>query len=447
MCTWIESIESQLTNFNAEKRKEALVTLSVAIASGTIDLPPLGDTFNLHCHSFFSFNGYGYSPSHLAWLGRKHGLCAMALVDFDVLDGVEEFLEATHLLGIKAGAGFETRVFVSDFADDEINSPGEPGIAYHIGMGFIEREPKNPELLYRLKELAQRRIQTIIERVNTLLEEIKVDYHTDVMPLTPSGNPTERHICAAYDHRSRSVFPERSQRITYWSSKLGMSPSEIDRVLDVSPEFQGIIRSKTMKSGGAGYIPAKGSDFPNLEEVNSFILSNGALPTFAFLDGMSSGEQRMEELLDTMVRSGVVAANIIPDRNWNIKDPVLRRLKVEKLVAFIEQAETLHLPIFIGTEMNAYGQRFVDDFSASELKPFLEIFRQGMFVLHAHTMLQRYCGMGYVSDWACQEFSSPCEKKLFFAELGKRISPQDGPLLRTLTKSMTSGEILNRIGY
>ena len=101
------------------------------------DLPPMGRAFNLHAHSFFSYNGYGYSPSGLAWRGRRAGLCAMGLVDFDVLDGVAEFLGACHALGLRACAGLETRVFVPAFADRVINSPGEPGIAYHMGAGFV----------------------------------------------------------------------------------------------------------------------------------------------------------------------------------------------------------------------------------------------------------------------------------------------------------------------
>ena len=29
--------------------------------------------FNMHCHSFFSYNGYGYSPTHIAALAAKSG--------------------------------------------------------------------------------------------------------------------------------------------------------------------------------------------------------------------------------------------------------------------------------------------------------------------------------------------------------------------------------------
>ena len=62
------------------------------------------------------------------------------IVDFDVLDGLEEFWQASRLLDLKACVGIESRVFVPEFADRVINSPGEPGISYHMGTGFTTVE-------------------------------------------------------------------------------------------------------------------------------------------------------------------------------------------------------------------------------------------------------------------------------------------------------------------
>ena len=64
----------------------------------------------------------------------------MGIVDFDVLDGVDEFLDACDLVGVRGSAGIETRVFVPEFADREINSPGEPGVCYHMGIGFTSSQ-------------------------------------------------------------------------------------------------------------------------------------------------------------------------------------------------------------------------------------------------------------------------------------------------------------------
>ena len=109
----------------------------VALAErGEAPCEPVQDVVNLHCHTFFSFNAYGHSPTSLAWLAKKRGFAAVGIVDFDVLDAVDEFLAACDLAGVRGSAGIETRVFIPEFATREINSPGEPGVYYHMGIGF-----------------------------------------------------------------------------------------------------------------------------------------------------------------------------------------------------------------------------------------------------------------------------------------------------------------------
>jgi len=85
-------LEQQLNDFNPDVRREALKELERLVEAGNIHLPEMQDVANMHCHTFFSFNAYGYSPTGLAWLAKKNGYKYMGIVDFDVLDGVEEFL-------------------------------------------------------------------------------------------------------------------------------------------------------------------------------------------------------------------------------------------------------------------------------------------------------------------------------------------------------------------
>ena len=93
------ALEAQLNDFDPAVREEALDGLLDLAAEGEIELPEPTKAFNLHCHSFFSFNGYGYSPTALAWIARCQGLSALSIVDFDVVEGVDEFLQACKLLG------------------------------------------------------------------------------------------------------------------------------------------------------------------------------------------------------------------------------------------------------------------------------------------------------------------------------------------------------------
>ncbi len=143
----IESLEIPLDDFDAANRAAALDSLIGAVGRGEIALPTPGSSLNLHGHTFFSFNGYGYSPTGFAWRARRAGLVAAGIVDFDVLDGVDEFLRAANRLGLRACAGIETRVFIPEFDGREINSPGEPGIAYHMGVGFASSKAAQPEIL------------------------------------------------------------------------------------------------------------------------------------------------------------------------------------------------------------------------------------------------------------------------------------------------------------
>src|SRR5690606_24103844 len=141
-----------LNDFDPAVRREALDGLTEAAGKGRVELPEQTQWHNMHCHSFFSYNGYGFSPTAIPWKARTLGLFAVGLVDFDVLDGVEEFLEATAKLGIRAAAGIEPRVYIPEFARHVINSPGEPGISYHMGVGFVPGSPADESMLMKLRQ-------------------------------------------------------------------------------------------------------------------------------------------------------------------------------------------------------------------------------------------------------------------------------------------------------
>ncbi len=220
----IEELEQKLDSFGSEERKKALLALCEKVRSGEITLPEPGTDVNLHCHTFFSYNTYGYSPSKFAWLARKRGLAFAGVVDFDVLDALEEFLEVAKMLGLKGCAGLESRVFVPEFSDRVINSPGEPGISYHMGVGFptSRLQGKLQDFLINLRELAQQRNRDLMDRVNKHLAPVELDYERDVLVLTPSGNATERHICLAYARKARAIFDDDNALKQYWSEKLGV---------------------------------------------------------------------------------------------------------------------------------------------------------------------------------------------------------------------------------
>ena len=438
----IAELESRLDSFDPSERKQALTTICEMVRTGEIDLPEAGTDVNLHCHTFFSYNTYGYSPSKFAWLARKAGLAVAEVVDFDVLDALKEFLAAARMLGLKACAGLETRVFVPEFATRVMTSPGEPGITYHMGVGFPRAalEGEQEEFLLNLRETAQQRNRDLMGRVNKHLKPAELDYERDVLVLTPSGNATERHICLAYARKAKEIFGETETLADFWSEKLGIEVKSSE--LPEGRELLDTIRAKTMKRGGVGYVPPDKGSFPLMADTNRFLLAAGAIPTLTWLDGTSEGERDIEELLDVAMSSGAAAINVIPDRNYT---PGAKGEKLQNLYRVVELAQKLHLPVVEGTEMNSPGQKFVDNFETAELAPLVPVFIKGAHIVYAHSVLQQKCGIGYTSDWAKKNFKGAAEKNEFFEELGSTLEPQLEDKLGGLSEDLTAKEILNTV--
>ncbi len=438
----IEILEAQLNNFSLEVRTGALQELTRLANAGHIDLPPLVNVANMHCHTFFSFNGYGHSPSSLAWLGRKRGLKLMGIVDFDVLDAVDEFLDACALVGTRGSAGIETRVYVPEFGRREINSPGEPGIAYHMGIGFASSAvpAEARPVIDSMRQRAAERNTDMLERVNAHLSPLTIDYQADVLPLTPRGNATERHMLAAYLAAAERTV---ANPIDFWAGKLGLPADKVAAQMADMPTFQNTVRGKLMKRGGVGYVQPSPHAFPSVEEFHRFIEACGALPCAAWLDGMSEGEQAIEELLALLIDKGAVAFNIVPDRNWNIADPAVKEVRLEKLYQVVELTQKLDLPLNIGTEMNAYGQKWVDDFDAPELAPVREAFLDGAYFIYGHTVAERVLGLGYQSAWAQTHFPGRRQRNAFFTELGKQAEPSalQPAAIKSLIEQITGNKI------
>ena len=251
-----------------------------------------------------------------------------------------------------------------------------------------------------------------------------IDYEKDVLPLTPNGNATERHMLAAYVRAAeRSV----SNPIIFWAERLNMTVDQVAAIFNDAPKLQNTIRTKLMKQGGVGYVQPGPDTFPTIEEFHRLIVACGALPCAAWLDGMSAGEQAFEELLELLINQGVVALNLIPDRNWNIADPDMRQLKLQKLNEVVALAQKLDLPLNIGTEMNSYGQKLVDDFDAPELAPLRQAFTDGAYFIYGHTVAQRALKRGYHSDWARQRLPTRAARNAFYTRLGRQVEPGSSP--------------------
>ena len=438
----IETLEQELDSFDAGCRGRALRQLAALAEEGKVAFRAPGDRVNMHCHTFFSYNSYGYSPSRFAWQSRKEGLALAGIVDFDVLDGLDEFIEAGRLLGLRTCGGLETRVFVPEFADKVMTSPGEPGITYHMGVGFPAGRLTGRLKAFQeaLKQTAQQRNRELVQRVNAYLKPAELNYERDVLPLTPAGNATERHICLAYARKAAAAFAGPALE-RFWSDKLGADAAKLG--LPEGRDLLNTIRNKTMKRGGVGYVQPDAGAFPRMAETNAFVLKAGGIATLTWLNGQSEGERDMERLLATAMATGVEAVNIIPDRNFT---PGVRDELLVNLNSFITLACAHDLPIVVGTEMNSPGQRFVDQFDKAELKPHVPVFLKGARVVYAHCVLQRRCGLGYSGRWATRHFPRRVDRNRFFERVGMFVDPRAEDRLDGLNDDTLPAEILRRLG-
>lgn len=423
----LSPLEQRLNHPDASARRQALQDLLAApgAARAAVPLPPRPGV-NLHCHTTYSYNGYGLSPMALAWLARREGWYALGTVDFDVLDAVDETLEACRCLGIRGCAGLETRVFDSAQPEVEFNSPGEPGILYYVGLGFTASQPTATQAQATLQAMrlgAEQRNREMVARINRYLDPVQVDYDRDVLPLTPLGNATERHILIAYDQAARRAYPSRQALTAFWAQRLEMPVEAVERFLGDAPFPHDAIRSKLMKRGGVGYIPPRPESFPPLAEAQAAILACGAIPSYPFLDGLSGGEGRLGDLLERLAAQGMGALTVIPDRNWNLPDAHERELKVAKLHQALALAQALDLPVVVGTEMNKHGQRLLDDFEAEALRPYYERFIWAADWLYGHTALHSARGIGYASAWAGGWLPQRRERNAFYARAGRLLPP------------------------
>lgn len=388
-------LEHALDDFCPETRMRALREL----AGLGLPAAATSDNHNMHFHSFFSFNAEGWSPSHIAWASHQAGLYAAGLCDFDVLDGLEEFLRAGQALGLRATVNLETRAFLREFATADINSPGEPGVTYIMGCGFAHMPDEGtPQAagLAALREAARTRNVELVARINPHIPQIAVDYEADVLPLTPLGGATERHIIRAYVNKAAAVCGSAEATANLWAQITGKPAADILPLLS-TPAHEELVRSRLVKSGGIGYVQPSEDTFPPVDDFIAWVLSCRAIPTITWLDGTSEGERDPHAMIECLTAKGCAALNIVPDRNWNIKDLAAREQKVANLAAMVAAADEAKLPINIGTEMNKAGLPFVDDLSGPVLSRFRDSFLRGCQVMVGHSILLRYADVSYVT--------------------------------------------------
>ena len=171
-----------------------------------------------------------------------------------------------------------------------------------------------------------------------------------------------------------------------------------------------------------------------MKDFLSWVKSCGAIPTEAWLDGTTKGESLGIKYMEASREEGAEALNIIPDRNWNIKDTEIRKIKIAKLAEAVAAAEKLEMPVFIGTEMNKAGQPFADDIDCGALAPHKQIFLKGAASAAGHSILAKFADTPYSGEKASAEFKTTADKNTFFENVG-RLPPLTKDIAGKLEKN------------
>ncbi len=223
----IAELEKRLDSYDPNLRGESLERLALLTQKGKVRLEPETNVVNMHCHTFYSFNALrplAGVPGLAGQAARIQGgraswtlTCSRAWTNSWAL---------ARPLACGAAPGSRPACLCPSMPAKEINSPGEPGVCYHMGIGFTGGQV--PEavaaILAGLGQQAGRAQPGILALVNAYLDPVTVDYERDVLPLTPAGNPTERHMVVAYVRAAEQIVPDPA---VFWAGKLGVAADEM----------------------------------------------------------------------------------------------------------------------------------------------------------------------------------------------------------------------------
>ena len=239
-------------------------------------LRPSSGAVNMHCHTFFSYNAYGHSPSSLAWLAKKNGYAAIGIVDFDVLDAVDEFLDACELLrraGQRGHRDAGVHPGVRHARDQLARRAGRVlphGHRVHVGPRAGRRSRRSSRRCAsaparRNRDDARPAQRSPGARSRSTTRPTCCRSRRRATP--PSGTcspPTSRRGERRFPD---AAGPRRASGPASWACRR----TQVAAAIGDYAKFSNLVRGKLMKQGGVGYVKPSPEAFPTVEEFHSFI--------------------------------------------------------------------------------------------------------------------------------------------------------------------------------
>ena len=331
-----------LNELNAPTAEERLAALR-RVAEKT-DFPPMVPQYvNNHIHTTYSFSPY--SPTAAVYAARMEGLCTAGIIDHDSIGGAREFLAAAEIIGMPVTVGMECRVSMKGTALEGMrtNNPDQVGVSYMT----IQSVPH--DAIQRLsdyfapyREARGRRNRKMIENINALLPDIRLDYEKDVLPLSQhqdGGGVTERHLMYALANAMIEKHGKGESLMAYLES-IGVALSDKLRKLlsDTEYPFYAYDLLGVLKSAFVPKIYVDATDeCPPIREVSDLCREIGALCCYAYLGDVTNsvtGDKKAQKFeddyLDLVIKTikelGIPAVTYMPTRNTREQLTRLRKL-------------------------------------------------------------------------------------------------------------------------
>lgn len=331
-----------LEKLNAPTREERIANLK-AILPETKFPPMVPQYINNHIHTTYSFSPY--SPTAAVYAARMEGLCTAGIIDHDSISGAEEFLEAAKLIDIPVTIGMECRVSMDGTRLDgrRTNNPDQVGVSYMTIQSVPHNKISVLTEFFRPYQLARHnRNRKMIERINELLPEVKLDYDRDVLPLSmaaDNGGVTERHLMYALAIKLTAQVGKGIAMVNKLESLgLSLSQKQKDQMMDEAYPFYEYDLLGILKSAFVPKIFIDATDeCPKLKDMVSLCNQVDAYLCYAYLGDVGdsvTGDKKaqkfeddyLDDVFECLKEEGVRAVTYMPTRNTPAQLERLRSL-------------------------------------------------------------------------------------------------------------------------
>ena len=322
---------SILNKLNVPSKEERLANLREVMKE--TQFPPMVSQYiNNHIHTTYSFSPY--SPTAAVYAARMEGLCTAGIIDHDSISGAKEFLEAAAIVEMPVTIGMECRVSMDGtrLEGRRTNNPDQLGVSYMTIQGVPHDQIDTLTEFFRPYQAARHaRNRKMIDKINTLLPELQLDYDKDVLPLSmahENGGVTERHLMYALALKLTKLVGKGEAMVRKLADMgLKLSAKQETQMLDTEYPFYEYDLLGILKSAFVPQIFIDATDeCPKLKDMVKLCGDVDAYLCYAYLGDVGdsvTGDKKaqkfeddyLDDVFECLEEEGVKAVTYMPTRN------------------------------------------------------------------------------------------------------------------------------------